>query len=520
MNSRQTPAELAVETLPINELVPYARNSRTHSPEQIAQLAASIREFGFTNPVLIDEKGGIIAGHGRVMALQSLGHESVPCIRLAHLTEAQRRAYVIADNKLALNAGWDNEMLALEFQDLKGMGFDLELTGFDLGDIDELLAELDETPEGNSDADKTPAPPANPHTRASNVWILGKHRVMCGDSTRSEDLSALMRGAKASMIHADPPYGMGKQKDGVANDNLYGAKLDDFQMRWWRALREFTDENVSAYIWGNAIDLWRLWYCGGLANSETFHFCNHITWDKKSIAGMASDLMLQYPIASEHCLFFKAGKQFVGNVNADEYFEGWEVIRSYLKEQADSAGLNPKTCREITGVQMYSHWFSKSQWSVIPEKYYKLLQEAFPGNFGKPYSEIRDQYEKIEVGYRNHINGIQGGMRSYFDNSHDVMRDTWEFSRVTGEERHGHATPKPVAMMQRIMKSSLPDGGLCVEPFGGSGSTLMGAETTGRICYTMELQPEYVDVIVRRWQNFTGRRAVLESTGTPFPADD
>jgi len=147
---------MQIETLAIDRLIPYARNSRTHSDEQVAQVAASIREFGFTNPVLVDAEGGIIAGHGRVMAARKLGMDKVPCIRLAHLTEAQRRAYVIADNKLALNAGWDEKMLALEFKDLQAMDFDIELTGFGLGDIDELLAELDATPEGATDAAKRP----------------------------------------------------------------------------------------------------------------------------------------------------------------------------------------------------------------------------------------------------------------------------------------------------------------------------------------------------------------------------
>ena len=147
---------MQIESVPIESLIPYARNARTHSEEQVAQIAGSIREFGFTNPVLIDGEGGIIAGHGRVMAARKLGLADVPCIRLSHLTEAQRRAYIIADNKLALNAGWDNQMLALEFQDLQGMGFDIELTGFALGDINELLAELDATPEGSTDSDEVP----------------------------------------------------------------------------------------------------------------------------------------------------------------------------------------------------------------------------------------------------------------------------------------------------------------------------------------------------------------------------
>jgi len=185
---------MKIENIAIESLIPYARNSRTHSEEQVAQVAASIKEFGFTNPVLIDEQGGIIAGHGRTMAARKLGLAEVPCIRLSHLTEAQKRAYVIADNKLALNAGWDETMLALEFKDLQDMGFDLELTGFGLGDIDELLAELDATPEGNTEEDETPAVQAELVSKLGDVWSLGKHRIMCGDSTNGEQVKMLLGG--------------------------------------------------------------------------------------------------------------------------------------------------------------------------------------------------------------------------------------------------------------------------------------------------------------------------------------
>ena len=212
-----------LETIAIDRLIPYARNSRTHSDEQVAQVAASIREFGFTNPVLIDGEGGIIAGHGRVMAARKLGMADVPCIRLAHLSDAQKRAYIIADNKLALNAGWDDKMLALEFQDLQGMGFDLELTGFGMDDIDELLAELDATPEGNTDADETPAVQAEVVSQPGDVWLLGKHRIMCGDSTSSVTVNALFDGKKADVCFTSPPYNLGKSVS-LRNGARKGAK--------------------------------------------------------------------------------------------------------------------------------------------------------------------------------------------------------------------------------------------------------------------------------------------------------
>jgi ParB-like chromosome segregation protein Spo0J len=197
---------MKIEQIAVDTLIPYARNSRTHSDEQVAQIAASIREFGFTNPVLIDSDGGIIAGHGRVMAARKLDMQEVPCIRLAHLTDTQKRAYIIADNKLALNAGWDDEMLKLEFDELEELGFDLELTGFTLDEIAEL--EIEEIPSGQTDEDYVPEVQPDPISKIGDVWLLGKHRVMCGDSTSIDAVEKLMNGQKADMVFTDPPYGM------------------------------------------------------------------------------------------------------------------------------------------------------------------------------------------------------------------------------------------------------------------------------------------------------------------------
>ena len=189
---------MQIETVAVERLIPYARNSRTHSEAQVAQIAASIREFGFTNPVLIDADNGIIAGHGRVMGARQLQMTEVPCIRLGHLTEAQRRAYVIADNKLAANAGWDEEMLALELRDLMAEGYDVGLTGFELKEIDALLADLDATKDGKTDPDAAPPVQAEAVTRAGDVWVLGRHRIMCGDSTSADQVQKLLGGGRAA----------------------------------------------------------------------------------------------------------------------------------------------------------------------------------------------------------------------------------------------------------------------------------------------------------------------------------
>jgi ParB-like chromosome segregation protein Spo0J len=195
-----------IVTRKVEALIPYARNSRTHSDAQVAQIAASVREFGWTNPILIDGENGIIAGHGRVLAARKLGMDDVPCIELAGLTEAQRRAYIIADNKLALNAGWDDELLAIEFAELADAGFDTLLTGFTQDEIDALTPE--QIPEGLTDEDAVPEVQPDPISKLGDVWVLGKHRLMCGDSTSIDAIERLMDAAKADMVFTDPPYGM------------------------------------------------------------------------------------------------------------------------------------------------------------------------------------------------------------------------------------------------------------------------------------------------------------------------
>lgn len=479
---------LKIEYLPIDSLIAYERNARTHSADQVAQIAASIQEFGFTNPVLVDEDGILIAGHGRTAAARHAGLDEVPAVRLEGLSDNQKKALRIVDNQLPLNAGWDLDLLAMEISELADDGFDLELIGFDDEFLEGLLSDGDEDDEQPEETSPPPEPPEDPVTVEGDVWILGAHRVMCGDSTNGDHIARLMAGQKAALLHADPPYGMGKQSDGVANDNLYRENLDAFQMDWWAGFRPFLHDNASAYIWGNAPELWRLWYKAGLADSEKLELRNQIVWDKKAIPGMASADLNQYPVASEHCLFFQIGNQLIGNMNTADYWEGWEPLRLYLDQEMKSIGWKAADLNRATDTCMGGHWVTKSQWAFPTAEQYRKIQSAAAGKaFKREYDQLKREYDQLKR-----------ETRSYFDNAHDIMRDVWEFSRVTGDERHTHATPKPVAMMERVMRSSLPKGGLCVEPFGGSGSTLMGAERTGRACYSMELQAKYCDVIVKR----------------------
>jgi DNA modification methylase len=501
-----------IEHVPTARLIPYARNSRTHSDAQVAQIAASIREFGFTNPVLIGEEDDIIAGHGRILAARKLNLEEVPCIRLGHLSETQKRAYVIADNKLALNAGWDDELLRVELAGLEEDGFDLGLVGFTAEELEELLRCETPTATNSADADAVPEEPQKPLSTTGDIWQLGPHRVMCGDSTDAAAVAKLMDGKTALLIHADPPYGMGKEAEGVENDNLKGDALDRFQMAWWRVARSVTEPKGSAYIWGNAPELWRLWYSGGLAGSERLELQNEIVWNKGTTPGMGWADAVAYQTATERCLFLQFGNQFMGNLNADQFPEDLEPLRAYLETQAKKARITAKDVQRLCGCGMFTHWFTRSQFSLIPENHYRTLASAYPGSFCRPWAELKAEWDEAKAS----VSAMRDQLRSFFDNTHDAMTDAWEFPRVVGDERHGHATPKPVAMMERIMRSSLPEAGLVFEPFGGTGSTLMGAQKTGRVCFSMELSPAYVDVIVSRWQTFTGKQAVHADTGKTF----
>lgn len=511
-----------VERRSIDALIPYARNARTHSESQVAQIAASMREWGWTMPILIDETGTIIAGHGRVLAARQLGWNEAPVMFARGWSDAQKRAYVLADNRLAENAGWDADLLSVELDDLRDLHFDLDLLGFDRQELNDLIGTPNSGPEGElTEADNIPEVETIAVSVLGDVWQLGDHRIMCGDSAMPDAVARLMRGEKARLLHADPPYGMGKEIDGVLNDNLYGVDLDNFQMSWWRAWRPSLEPNASAYIWGNAPDLWRLWYrC--LEPSEPLTLRNEIVWDKKHIPGMASPDLTQYPETTERCLFFQFGRHiFLINQTKADYWEGWEPIRTWLCSERDRAGFSAGDVRRICENYMYGHWFSQSQWSFISRDNYEKLAAAAAGKaFTRPYEDLLAEYRAAAAVFKGDIRDPRAAefraARPYFDNAHSVMRDVWEFSRVTGDERHEHATPKPVDMMERVMRSSLRDGELVVEPFIGTGSTLIGAHRTGRRCYGMELDPRWVDVTVKRWQAFTGATAHLERTGQTF----
>jgi len=484
----------------IDSLHHDAANARRHGERNLDAIRASLAQFGQRKPIVVQRDGMIVrAGNGTLEAARALGWTEIAAVIIVEdgTTAAQ---FAIADNRTAELAEWDNETLATLLD-----GWDAQTNaslGFDQDDVDQLLERL--APHVDVQEDEVPEPPADPITKPGDLWILGKHRLLCGDSTSAEDVKRLFDGATATMLHADPPYGMGKEKDGVANDNLYREKLDAFQMNWWQAWRPHLPNNGSVYIWGNAPDLWRLWYCGGLSELERMTIRNEIVWSKSNAFGMSSKDSRCYPPETERCLFFMLGDQGF-NTNADNYWEGWEPIRSYLDGERKRSGLTTDQCNKICGKQnMTQAAFTKGGFRLILREDYEKLRDATHGGaFKREYDDLKQEYDDLKQEYDD--------LRAYFDNTHDNMTDVWSFGRVVGEDRYGHATPKPVKMVARSIKSSSKEGDVIAAPFGGTGPELIAAEQLGRIYYGMEISPQYCDVIVQRWEQLTGKKAELDN---------
>ncbi|WP_323085397.1 site-specific DNA-methyltransferase [Providencia alcalifaciens] len=387
----------------IDSLIPYAMNSRTHSDEQIAQIAASIREFGFLTPVLIDSSGNLIAGHGRLLASRKLGLKQIPSVVADGLTEAQRKAYVIADNKLALNAGWDEDLLRVELQSLLDMDFDISLTGFDDDFIQNLLVEENG---GLTDPDDAPSIDDinQPVTQSGDIWLLGKHRLMCGDSTSVEAISELCQENLVDMWLTDPPYNVayeGKTKDAltIKNDEMGDADFRAFLAAAYCAADSIMKPGAVFYIWH--------------ADSEGYNF-----------RGAANDI-------------------------------GWKIRQCLIWQKN---GM-------VLGRQDY-HW----------------------------------QHEPCLYGWKDGASHLWAS-----DRKQTTLLD---FAKPT---RNGdHPTMKPVGLFEYQMLNNTKGGDVVLDSFGGSGTTLIAAEKNGRIARIMELDPKYCDVIIKRWQEFTGNDAVLE----------
>ena len=397
----------AYKTASVAGLIPYARNSRTHSDAQVSKIAASIKEFGFLNPIIVDGDNGIIAGHGRVMAAQKLGLDTLPTIEAGHLTDAQRRAYIIADNRLALDAGWDNEMLKVELSDLAAQDFDLSLTGFEAGEIADFLADPNE---GLTDEDAVPEVPTVPVTVEGDVWLLGRHRLMCGDSTSIDHLERLCDGQLVDMWLTDPPYNVAyeggtKEKLTIKNDSMSNDAFRQFLRDAYSAADAVMKNGAVFYIWH--------------ADSEGYNF-----------RGAAADI--GWPI--RQCLIWKKSSLVMGRQDYHWMHEpclyGWKDGAAHL-------------------------WATDRKQTTILE-------------FNKP-------------------------------------------------SRNGeHPTMKPVELFEYQMLNNTKGSDIVLDSFGGSGTTAIACEKHGRMARLMELDPKYCDVIIKRWQEFTGELAILEGTEQTF----
>jgi len=377
-----------LEKVNIDKLVPYARNARTHSKEQILQLRASLREFGFVNPGIVDKDLNIIAGHGRVVAAKEEGITEVPCVFVEHLTETQKRAYILADNRLALNAGWDTEMLSVEIADLQGADFDISLLGFDDAELNKLMGGLEDVQDDDFDVDGELQKPTL--TKPGDLWLLGKHRLVCGDSTKPETFDLLMEGKAANLVVTDPPYNVNYQSsagkiknDNLANDAFYQFLLDAFTL-----IEKVMANDASIYV---------------------FH--------------------------------------------------------------ADTEGLNFRKAFSAAGFYLSGTCIWKKQSLVLGRSPYQW------------------QHEPILFGWKK-----TGKHAWYSDRKQSTI---WEFDKP--KKNTDHPTMKPVPLMAYPIVNSSMTGCIVLDPFGGSGSTLIACEQTDRICYTVELDEKFCDVIVKRF---------------------
>ncbi|HET6469595.1 MAG TPA: site-specific DNA-methyltransferase [Geminicoccaceae bacterium] len=402
--------DLQVAWRPLGGLIPYARNPRTHTEAQVAQIAASIRAFGWTNPVLVDGANGIIAGHGRVLAARKLGLDKVPVIELARMSGAQKRAYVLADNQLALNAGWDEPLLRLELTDLEALGFDLGLIGFGAGELERLLA--GESQEGLTDDDAAPELPDTPVTRPGDLWTMGEHRLLCGDATDPTAIKQVLDGSPADMTFTDPPYNVDYGTS--AKDRLRGKH------------RPILNDNLG----------------GGF----------------EALLSDASVNILQ--VTKGACYICMSSSEL-----------------DTLQRAFRAAG---------------------GRWSTF------VIWAKSTFTLGR--ADYQRQYEPILYGWKD-------GTEHYWCGARD-QGDVWFFDKPAKNDLH--PTMKPVALVERAVRNSSKTRDVVLDPFGGSGSTLIACAKAGRRARLIELDPKYCDVIVRRWRAWTGERATLDGDGRSF----
>ena len=494
-----------IEWKDIAGVKPYARNAKKHDDKQVANVAESIKQFGWQQPIVCDADGVIIIGHCRLLAAKKLGLKKVPVKTVDNLSEEQVKKLRALDNKLN-ESDWDFDLLAEDIGELDFSGFDIDW-GIPADEEETEIVE-DEAPEVDEENE--------PITKLGDIWQLGRHKLICGDSTDRATVERLMDGKKADMVFTDPPYGVGFESKGVLNDNQNSDELLEFNKKWIPISIENTKDNGSWYCWGvdtSVMDIYAF-ILRPLEKAHKLSLRNLLTWDKGLGQNQNDSNMRSYPAADEKCLFVMLGwEQTVSfSVNQDDYNPAMDKVRLYMAGEAERLEITPKKIKEVCGVGMYSHWFSKSQFSIPTREQYNKLQAYYAkyDGFKKEYDELKKEYDELKKEYDELKNDFYS-RRAYFDNTHDNMNNVWHFSRPDSKEREatgGHATPKPIALCSRAIKSSSREGEIVLDLFGGSGSTLIACEQLKRKAYLMELEPKWCDVIIKRWENLTGEKAV------------
>ncbi|WP_374691477.1 site-specific DNA-methyltransferase [Accumulibacter sp.] len=453
---------LQIDYRPIESLTAYARNARTHSDEQVAQIAASIREFGFNNPVLVDGQRGVIAGHARILAARKLAMTEVPVIELAHLTDTQRRAFILAENKLAEHAGWDDELLALELEELQLAEFDLALTGFGAAEIEALLTDDQAATDGEhgegdhpDSADDVPEVPANPISRTGDVWALGQHRLICGDAADASVVSALMGEERAQLLVTSPPYA-----------------------------------NQRAYTTGGIADWDRLMQ-GVFAAAM-------------SVMAAAAQMLVNLGLVHRDGTVLRYWDDWLTWMPRQGWrFFGWYVWDQGVTVPGDWAGrLAPR----------HEFLFHFNREARKPNK-------TVPCKFAGEKLHLRSD-GTADNGLRNQDGGF--GKWTHFNQPTQAFRipdSVVTCTRQRGSIGEGidHPAVFPVALPQFVIEAYTEPGAIVFDPFGGSGTTMLAAQRTGRVARSVEIAPEYVDVAVKRFQqNYPGVPVTLVATGQTF----
>ena len=494
-----------IQTVSINSIKSNPDNPRVIRDDKFKKLVKSIQEFPqmlSLRPIVVNDDMIVLGGNMRLKACKEAGLKEVPIIKASDLSEEQQREFIIKDN---VGFGeWDWDVLANEWDEELLKDWGLDVPAFDA--IEELEAEEDdfEAPEGGIETDIV----------VGDLFEIGEHRLLCGDSTDSDAVERLMDGKKADVAHNDPPYGMKKEKDGVLNDNLNYDDLLDFNREWIALQFMHLKENGSWYCWGIDEPLMDIYseIIKPYIKEKKATFRNLLTWDKGNGQGQNSDNTRSYAIADEKCLFVMLGVQsFEYERNEQKYNSVFESIRIYFENERLKSKLSVNELSKIDSTRV-SHYWAKSQWEFPTlQSYQKIKNYCIDNNinaFQKEYDELKKEYDELKKEYYS--------TRAYFNNTHDNFNNVWKFERhIRRGDEGGHATPKPIPLCERAIKSSCPDGGLVLDFFLGSGSTMVAAHQLKRKCYGMELDPKYCQVIVDRMIKLDPSLKVLRN-GKPY----